>query len=83
MKDEKFYQNHQKSTKIDLFLNPIQLSFKYFSIHSGYDFHGHTTFFDKIMIFRSKFIFDKILLFLTEIEVFDEKCHLWDNFKYL
>ena len=50
-KGYKFDQNHQKSTKIDFFSNSCDRSLEYLLKYLGYDFQGHTTHFDKIMIF--------------------------------
>ena len=59
VKNEVFHQNHQKSTKIDFFSNSFDRSLEYLLKYLGYDFWGHTTFFDKNMRFWTKTIFEK------------------------
>ena len=48
------YQNHQKSTNVDLFSNSYDRSLEYLLKYLGYDLQGHTIVFDKIMIFWSQ-----------------------------
>ena len=71
-------QNHQKSTKIDFFSNSCNRSLEYLLKYLGYNFWGHTTFFDKNMRFWTKKIFEK----KTKSTFFSKKRYTLNNLSF-